>query len=84
MENLVSYISINPDIRFGKPCIKGTRIAVTDILQWMASGMSYEEILSDYPALHDIHIRAALNYAADRESFIKIISTYENSTFARC
>ena len=84
MENLASYISINPEIRFGKPCIKGTRIAVNDILQWMASGMSSEEILSDYPALQNIHIRAALNYAADRESFIKIISTYENPAFARC
>ena len=64
MENLASYISINPEIRFGKPCIKGTRITVTDILQWMASGMSHEEILSDYPILQDIHIRAALSFAA--------------------
>jgi len=75
MENLTSYISMNPEIRFGKPCITGTRIAVTDILQWMASGMSYEEILSDYPVLKDIHIRAALSFAADRESFIKVITT---------
>ncbi len=45
MENLASYISIQPGIRFGKPCIKGTRIAVTDILQWLASGMSYSDIL---------------------------------------
>ena len=63
MENLTSYISINPEIRFGKPCIRSTRIAVTDILQWLASGMSFEEILNDYPDLQDIHIRAALNYA---------------------
>ena len=84
MEYLASYISIDPEIRFGKPCISGTRIAVSDILQWMASGMSSEEILSDYPALQDVHIRAALNYAADRESFIKIIATYENPTFVRC
>ncbi|MCL2327981.1 MAG: DUF433 domain-containing protein [Bacteroidetes bacterium] len=62
MENLTSYISISPEIRFGKPCIKGTRIAVTDILQWMASGMSREEILDDYPTLQDIHIRAVLSY----------------------
>jgi uncharacterized protein (DUF433 family) len=78
MESFVSYISINPGIRFGKPCIKGTRIAVTDILQCLASGMTPEEILEDYPALQDIHIRAALNFAADRESFIKIISSRAN------
>jgi len=82
MENLISYISINPEIRFGKPCIAGTRITVTDILQWMASGMSREEILNDYPALQDIHIRAALNFAANRELFIKVIPTYANPTFA--
>jgi uncharacterized protein (DUF433 family) len=67
MENLISYISINPEIRFGKPCIKGTRIAVTDILQWMASGMSREDIIDDYPDLQDIHIRAALSFAAERD-----------------
>ena len=82
MDNLVSYISINPEIRFGKPCIAGTRIAVTDILQWLASGMSHEEILDDYPALQDVHIRAALSFAADRESFIKIILTYANPAIA--
>jgi len=84
MENIVSYISIDPEIRFGKPCIRGTRIAVTDILQWMASGMSYNEIISDYPNLQDVHIRAALNFAANRESFIKIIATHENFAFAGC
>ena len=82
MENLTSYISINPEVRFGKPCIRGTRIAVTDILQWMASGMSYEEILGDYPALQAVHIRAALSFAADRESFIKVITTYASPAFA--
>ena len=82
MGNLASYISINPLVHFGKPCIKGTRIAVTDILQWLASGMSCEEILDDYPVLQDIHIRAALSFAADRESFIKVIPTYANTAFA--
>lgn len=75
MDNLAFYISIDPEIRFGKPCINGTRIAVTDILLWLASGMSHEEILEDYPVLEDNHIRAALHFAADRESFIKIIPT---------
>ncbi|MCL2246140.1 MAG: DUF433 domain-containing protein [Lentimicrobiaceae bacterium] len=82
MENLASYISINPEIRFGKPCIQGTRIAVSDILEWMASGMSREEILNDYPVLQDDHLTAALSFAANRESFIKIIPTYANLAFA--
>jgi uncharacterized protein (DUF433 family) len=67
MDNLVSYITINPEIRFGKPCIKGTRIAVADILQWLAAGMTYQEIVEDYPLLEEIHIRAALAFAAKRE-----------------
>lgn len=73
MENLIAYISINPDIRFGKPCIKDTRIAITDILQWLASGMSIQEIIDDYSLL-EIQIRAALSFAANRESYIKIIT----------
>ncbi|MEO6330269.1 MAG: DUF433 domain-containing protein [Ginsengibacter sp.] len=74
MKELASYISINPEIRFGKPCIAGTRIAVSDILQWLASGMDVIEILQDYPGLKGDHIRAALTFAADRESMIKIIA----------
>ena len=81
MENPISYISINPDIRFGKPCITGTRIAVIDILQWMASGMSYEEILSDYPVLQDVHIRAALSFAANRENKSKYLLHRPNMEF---
>ena len=69
-----SHISINADIRFGKPCIKGTRIAVADILQWLASGMTNTEILNDYPVLIEEHIRAALAFAANRESIIRIIA----------
>jgi uncharacterized protein (DUF433 family) len=74
MEQLASYISIDQDIRFGKPCIKGTRITVTDILQWLASGMTHQEIMDDYPSIQEIHIRAALSFAANREAFIKIIT----------
>lgn len=73
MKELSSYISINPQIRFGKPCIVGTRIAVSDILQWLASGMTHSEILEDYPLLREEHIKAALLFAADRESMIKFI-----------
>jgi len=82
MDHLISHIIVNPEVRFGKPCIRGTRIAVTDILQWMASGMSWDEILHDYPVLTREHLCAALNFAADRESYIKIIPTHENLTFA--
>lgn len=74
MKKLSSLISIDPNIRFGKPCIKNTRIAVSDILQWLASGMSHAEILEDYPSLVEDHIRAALMFAANRESMIKIIA----------
>ncbi|HEY5391099.1 MAG TPA: DUF433 domain-containing protein [Hanamia sp.] len=74
MKELASYISIDPNIRFGKPCIKNTRIAVSDILQWLASGMSNAEILEDYPYLKEEHIKAALMFAAKRESMIKIIA----------
>jgi Uncharacterized conserved protein len=74
MEKLVQYISIDPDIRFGKPCIKGTRIAVVDILQWLSSGMSFQDILDDYPVLLEIHIRAALSFAANREEYTKMIA----------
>ena len=74
MTAFFSYISINPEIRFGKPCIKGTRIAVADILQWLASGMTYAQIIEDYPLLKEEHILAALAFAANRESFIKTIA----------
>ena len=74
MKELASYISIDQEIRFGKPCIKGTRIAISDILGWLAAGMTNSEILEDYPTLKEEHIRAALTFAADRESMIKIIA----------
>jgi uncharacterized protein (DUF433 family) len=74
MKDISLYISIDPEIRFGKPCIKGTRIAVVDILQWLASGMTYTQILEEYPSLKEEHILAALSFAANRESIIKIIA----------
>ena len=74
MKEYSQYISIDPGIRFGKPCIKGTRIAVGDILNWLASGMTHGEILEDYPSLKEEHIRAALVFAANREAMIKIVA----------
>lgn len=63
-------ITIEPGKRGGKPCIRGMRITVYDILSWLASGMSNTEILNDYPELQHDDILAALSYAADRERSI--------------
>lgn len=68
------YISVDPNIRFGKACIVGTRIAISDILNWLASGMTHPEILEDYPGLIEEHIQAALYYAAHREEVIKTLA----------
>jgi len=65
-------IKINPLKRFGKPCIRDTRITVYDVLGWLASGMSVEEILSDFPELSDEDIKACLSYAAEREHKLQI------------
>ena len=58
-------VTIEPGKRGGKPCIRGLRITVGDILGWLASGMSREEIISDFPELTDEDITAALAFAAD-------------------
>lgn len=60
-------ITIVPDRRWGRPTIRGTRIAVADVLGWLAAGMSEADILSDFPELTAGDIRAALRFAADRE-----------------
>jgi len=65
-------IKINPLKRFGKPCVRDTRITVYDVLGWLASGMSVEDILSDFPELSDEDIKACLSYAAEREHKLQI------------
>jgi len=65
MNELRAHIAIDNEIRFGKPCIKGTRITVGDILQWLSAGMSEQEILEDYPELQNFHIKAALAFVAE-------------------
>jgi len=65
--NYAEHLSINPNIRFGKVYISGTRITVGDVLGWLTSGMSIEQIVSDYSELSEIQVRACLAYAADRE-----------------
>ena len=60
-------ITVEPGKRGGKPCIRGLRITVTDVLEYLASGMSNDEILTDFPELTVEDIRACLAFAADRE-----------------
>jgi uncharacterized protein (DUF433 family) len=60
-------IVIDPEIRFGKPCVQGTRITVGDVLSYLASGMSEQQILADFPQLTSDDIRACLAFAAERE-----------------
>ena len=65
--NLLSRIVIDPAVRFGKPCVQGTRISVGDILGYLAGGMSEDQILADFPQLTRDDVRACLAYAAERE-----------------
>ncbi|QTY27140.1 DUF433 domain-containing protein [Flavobacterium sp. CS20] len=62
-----SIIKRNPNKRFGKPCVRDTRITVFDILGWLASGMTFDEIIYDFPELTFEDIKACLAYATDRE-----------------
>jgi uncharacterized protein (DUF433 family) len=62
-----SLITINPARRSGKPCIRDTRIAVYDVLEYLASGMTEAEIIVEFPELSREDIRACLTFAADRE-----------------
>ena len=61
------HIFIDPAVRTGKPCIKGPHITVYDILEYLAGGMSQDDILQDFPSLSQEDIRAVLEFAADRE-----------------
>ena len=65
--NLLNRIAVDPTIRFGKPCVRGTRISVGDILGYLAGGMSEAQILADFPQLTSDDVRACLAYAAERE-----------------
>jgi uncharacterized protein (DUF433 family) len=67
MSSLPSLITCTPGVRSGKACVAGTRITVSDVLEYLASGMSQEEILTDFPDLKPEHIHAVLRYAAERE-----------------
>lgn len=65
--NFEDRITITPGVRSGKPCINGTRITVYDVLEYLAGGMSEDEVLADFPNLAREDIRAVLSFAAARE-----------------
>ena len=69
------HITVEPGKRGGKPCVRGLRITVGDVLGWIAAGMSWAEIVDDFPDLTEQDIRACLAYAADREQHTMIALT---------
>lgn len=73
--NYQDIITIEPGKRGGKPCIRGMRITVYDVLSYLASGMTEREILEDFPYLTADDIRACLSYAADRERRLVVAHT---------
>ena len=72
--NYQERITIEPGKRGGKPCIRGMRMTVYDVLSYLASGMTHEQILADFPYLTREDILACLSYAADRESHLTVIA----------
>lgn len=68
------YISIDANIRFGRPIINGTRISVYDVLNWLANGMTFNDISADFPELSENQIKACLAYAADKEHKLNVAS----------
>jgi uncharacterized protein (DUF433 family) len=71
--NYAGIITIEPGKRGGKPCIRGLRITVYDVLENLASGMTHEEILREFPYLTEEDIRACLAFAADRERKLEML-----------
>lgn len=65
--NYQDLITIEPGKRNGKPCVRGLRITVSDVLEYLAAGMSFEEIIADFPDLTVDDIRACLAFAAEKE-----------------
>ncbi|MGE5340843.1 MAG: DUF433 domain-containing protein [Candidatus Omnitrophota bacterium] len=74
MDKILDRISVDPNVCFGKPCIRGTRIWVSLILDLLADGRSFEDILSEYPSLTIEDIRAAIAYgsAMSRERYVEV------------
>ncbi|MGD0617257.1 MAG: DUF433 domain-containing protein [Bryobacteraceae bacterium] len=64
-ESLLERVTIDPDVRFGKPCIRGHRITVQEILEWLSGGASQQQIMADYPQLEPDDFLAVYAYAAE-------------------
>lgn len=75
MSNYNDLITLEPGKRSGKPCIRGMRITVYDVLSYLAAGMSIDEILADFPMLTREDVLACLSYAADRERHTVIVQS---------
>jgi len=73
--SLLAWITVDPEVRFGKPCIRGHRITVQEILEWLSSGASQEQILADYPQLEAEDFLAVYAYAAELASERKAART---------
>ena len=71
--NYQHIITLEPGKRGGRPCVRGMRITVADVLGWLATGMSHAEIFSDFPELTEEDIRACLSFAADRERRLRVV-----------
>ncbi len=69
-----TIIRRDPHKRFGKPCIRETRISVYDVLGWLSSGMTFKEIINDFPELTADDIKACLAYAADKERKLQYVN----------
>lgn len=74
MNDYQGIVTIEPGKRGGKPCIRGMRITVGDVLGWLAAGMIHDEIMSDFPELTQDDIRACLAFAANREVKAKVLA----------
>lgn len=79
MNQLLQRISVDPNVCFGKPCIRGTRIWVSLILDFLANGMRHDEILAEYPQLTEEDIRATIAYGAEmsREHYVDFLADEE-------
>lgn len=74
MLNYAEFLEISPEKRFGKPCLKNSRVSVYDVLNWLANGMTPKEIIEDFPEISESQIQACLAYAADKEHRLRIAS----------
>ena len=74
MKSYQEIISVNPNVRSGKPCVRNLRITVADVLGYLAAGMTRQEIIADFPKLLNEDITACLAYAADSEKHVKFVT----------